>query len=142
MASTIPLYVGIFIMIIIAFFGLSYLTANYSAMSKDIVSNEKETMGSYLKTNIVIENITINPADTVIYVYNNGSVTLTAAYVDLYINGHIVARNETEIHVIGADNDEFWIEHYNISITYNKTLQAGDSILVVCENGKKSRVVI
>lgn len=129
-------------MILVAFLGAVYINSNYAIMTNDILKSEQSIANNNLKSSIKIENVTINPTNIIVYVYNNGSETLSSANVDLYINDLFIPRNVTTINVIDAENSSSWVYNSNITIAYNQTLKTGDRITVACESGKEDSVVI
>ena len=145
MASEIPMYTGIFFIILTVMGAAFFLHWNGLSIMNETVDAEREIMSGFLKTKLYVDSVVINDTlvQTDIYVINNGSVALDANTTDLYLDGVLISRNSVTRNVTNAtDPDNLWLEGYTLRMTYADNLSAGTEVLVVAATGKSANATV
>ncbi|MFA6090082.1 MAG: hypothetical protein WC755_09575 [Candidatus Woesearchaeota archaeon] len=142
MASSIPLFIMAFVMLMSIMGGAIFLNAAHMKMTDEILTSQNEIMGKHLKSDIKILDVSVVSQKTYVVVLNNGSVSLDTNKTFLFVNSIFADKSKIIYDVSNTYTNSSWPAKHNITIIYDKELFSGDKILVVCETGKKANTTI
>ena len=142
MASSLPVYIMAFAMLMSILGGAIFLSAAHTKMSNEILTTQNEIMGKYLKSDIKILDVSVVSQKTYVILLNKGSVSLDTNKTFLFVNNIFADKSKITYSVTDSITNSTWPARHNMTIVYDKELFSGDKIIIVCETGKKANITI